>query len=67
MSIPAYCTKLKNLRITNGYTQSDIATILSIRQEQYSKYESGVHQLPIHILIKLCKIYKISSDYILGL
>ena len=64
---PTYCTRLKKLRISNGYTQSDIATILNIRQEQYSKYESGIHQLPIHILIKLCKIYKISSDYILDI
>ena len=67
MNKPEYCFKLKKLRISNGYTQSDIAIILDIRQEQYSKYESGVHQLPIHLLVKLCKIYKISSDYILGL
>lgn len=62
-----YCLRLKNLRISNGYTQSDVALILNIRQEQYSKYESGVHQLPIHLLIKLCKIYKTSADYVLGL
>lgn len=67
MNKSAYCIKLKKLRISNGYTQADIATILNIRQEQYSKYESGVHQLPIHILVKLCKIYKISADYILGI
>lgn len=67
MTKPAYCIKLKKIRISNGYTQADIALILNIRQEQYSKYESGVHQLPIHLLIKLCKIYKISADYVLGL
>jgi len=64
---PSYCIKLKKLRISNGYTQSDIALILNIRQEQYSKYESGIHQLPIHLLIKLCKIYKVSSDYVLDI
>ena len=67
MTKPTYCIKLKKLRISNGYTQADIAMILNIRQEQYSKYESGVHQLPIHLLIKLCKIYKTSADYVLGL
>ena len=64
---PEYCLNLKKLRISNGYTQADIALILNIRQEQYSKYESGVHQLPIHLLIKLCKLYKVSSDYVLGI
>lgn len=67
MTKPLYCINLKKLRILNGYTQADIALILNIRQEQYSKYESGVHQLPIQLLIKLCKIYKVSSDSVLGL
>ena len=67
MHKPCYCTKLKNLRESNGYTQADIAIILGIRQEQYSKYESGVHQLPIHLLIKICKIYKVSADFLLNI
>lgn len=67
MMYPCYCAKLKMLRKSNGYTQADIAVILNLRQEQYSKYESGVHQLPIHLLIKLCKLYKVSSDFILGI
>ncbi|MGN0452932.1 MAG: helix-turn-helix domain-containing protein [Ruminococcus sp.] len=62
-----YTENLKKLRKANSYSQADIAFILGIRQEQYSKYESGVRELPIHILIKLCKIYRVSSDYILGL
>lgn len=64
---PTYCTNLRKLRVSNGYTQADIAYILNIRQEQYSKYESGTHQLPIHLLIKLCKIYKVSSDFVLDI
>ncbi|MBQ2687691.1 MAG: helix-turn-helix transcriptional regulator [Clostridia bacterium] len=67
MTKPDYCRKLRNLRILNEYTQADIALLLNIRQEQYSKYESGVHQLPIHLLVKLCKLYKVSSDYILNI
>ena len=63
----SYCTKLKELRLLNSYSQADIALILGIRQEQYSKYESGIRELPIHLLIRICKIYKVSSDYILDL
>ncbi len=62
-----YCIKLRELRLAHSYSQADIAYILSIRQEQYSKYESGVRELPLHLLIKLCTIYKVSADYVLGL
>ncbi len=67
MSKPKYCSNLKMLRLANGYTQSDIAFILNIRQEQYSKYESGVHQLPINLLIRLSKVYRVTTDEILSL
>ncbi len=62
-----YCKRLKELRINHGYTQQQIAYILRIRQEQYSKYENGRRELPIHHLISLCCLYKTSADYILGI
>ena len=62
-----YYKRLKELRIKNGYTQQQIAFILNTRQEQYSKYESGKRDLPIKHLITLSLLYKVSSDYILGL
>lgn len=62
-----YCKKLKELRIKNRYTQQQIAFILHTRQEQYSKYESGKRELPIHHLITLCCLYRVSADYILGI
>lgn len=65
--IPIYCKNLKDLRRINNYTQAQVAFLLSIRQEQYSKYENGVRELPICLLIKLCILYHVSADYILGL
>lgn len=62
-----YTLQLKQLRKLHNYTQADLAQILSIRQEQYSRYESGVRELPIHLLIRLCKLYKVSADYILNI
>ena len=62
-----YYKRLRQLRIENGYTQQQIAFILHTRQEQYSKYESGKRELRIRHLITLCCLYKISSDYILGI
>lgn len=59
--------KLKEIREENGYTQNQIANMLNIRQNTYSQYENEKRQLPIDVLIKLAKFYKISTDYILGL
>lgn len=62
-----YYKNLRKLRESNGYTQSFIADILHTRQEQYSKYELGKREIPVHHLIKLAKLYRVSTDYLLGL
>ena len=59
--------KLKELREENGITQSSVAQYLNIKQNTYSQYENEKRQLPIDVLIKLSKFYKVSTDYILGL
>ncbi len=59
--------KLKELREDNNLTQIDIAKVLNIKQNTYSQYETEKRQLPIDILIKLSKYYKVTTDYILGL
>ena len=59
--------KLKDLREENNFTQSQIAEYLNIKQNTYSQYENEKRQLPIDVLIKLSKFYKVTTDYILGL
>ncbi len=59
--------KLKELREENNFTQSQIAEYLNIKQNTYSQYENEKRQLPIDVLIKLAKFYKVTTDYILGL
>ena len=63
----AYYEILRDLREDKDLTQTDIADILGTTQQVYSRYEKGVNQIPIHHLITLCKFYKVSADYILGL
>ena len=58
---------LRNIRLEKGYSQMDIAEILDTTQQQYSKYEVGVNEIPVRHIITLCKFYKISSDWLLGL
>ncbi len=62
-----YYDRLRDLREDRDLTQADIAKILKTTQQVYSRYEKGINQIPIHHLITLCKFYKVSSDYILGL
>ena len=59
--------KLKELREEKNLTQVEIAEFLNIRQNTYSQYENEKRQLPIDVLIKLAKYYKVSTDYILEL
>ena len=59
--------KLKELREENCYTQIQVAEYLNIKQNTYSQYENEKRQLPIDVLIKLAKFYKVTTDYILEL
>ncbi len=59
--------RLKELREENNLTQSQIADYLNIKQNTYSQYENEKRQLPIDVLIKLSKFYKVTTDYILDL
>lgn len=61
------CMKLKELREENNLKQIDVALYLNVKQNTYSQYESEKRQLPIDVLIKLSKFYKVTTDYILGL
>jgi hypothetical protein len=33
----------------------------------YARYERGANEMPIHHLLTLCRVYKVSADYILGI
>lgn len=58
--------RIKNLREDNDLTQEELATLLKTTQQQYSKYELGIQEIPVHHLITLADYYKISIDYILN-
>ncbi len=62
-----YYERLRDLREDNNLTQQAVASVLETTQQVYSRYENGANEMPIHHLITLCRFYKVSSDYILGL
>ena len=62
-----YRKRIKDLREDHDYTQEYVAKYLGTSQTMYARYERGANELPIRHLIKLCQLYDVSSDYILGL
>ena len=63
----SYAQRLRDLREDADKTQAEIAALLETSQQYYANYETGKRPLPIDRLMKLCKYYKVSADYVLGL
>lgn len=63
----AYVKIIHDLREDADLTQTQVAEILGTSQTMYARYERGASELPIRRLISLCRLYRVSADYILGL
>ena len=62
-----YVKRMRDLREDRDKTQREIADILGTSQTMYARYERGANELPIHHLLTLCRYYRVSADYLLGL
>lgn len=63
----SYRQRLKELREDNDYTQAYVGSVLKKSQQGYNHIEAGRAELKIDDLALLCKLYKVSADYIIGL
>lgn len=62
-----YRTRLRNIREDRDLTQAEIGKILNKSQQGYNHIEAGRAELKIDDLVKLCKFYDLSADYLIGL
>ena len=62
-----YGNKIKELRTEKGLTQSELAIKLQTSQRNISKYELELLDLNTELIIKICKFFEVSADYLLGL
>ena len=62
-----YIDRLTALRIDNDISQAEISKLLNCQQSAISKYEQRRAKYKIEDIIKLCKFYDVSADYVLGL
>ncbi len=60
-------TRIKDLRIDNDLTQTDVAIAIGITQRKYSYIETEIQPLTDEIICKLSHFYNVSADYILKL
>lgn len=58
--------RVKELREEKGWRQSDLAGMLGVRQQAVSKYENGSIDLDTDTIRRLCEIFGVTADYLLG-
>ena len=61
-----YTQRLEDLRKDKDLSQAEVAKKLGLQREQYRRYETGINEIKASFLIKVCKFYNVSSDYVLG-
>lgn len=58
---------LKEIRHARNMTQKDVYTLLSVSPNCYASWEQGRTQPDIENLKRLCEIFQVSADQLLGL
>ena len=69
MDIPvkeAVGARLKECRLSHGMTQQQVADQLQVAQPVYQRFEKGLFECSYEQLIRLCDIFDISADDLLG-
>lgn len=59
--------RLAEMRQKNNLSQRQVAQVLNIPQQQYSRYEQGINDIPVRYVIALCRHFDLSADWLLGL
>ena len=59
--------KIKELRENKGLTQLELGKVLNVRNTTISAWEKDIAEPPYDTLKKICVLYNVSADYLLGL
>jgi len=59
--------RLKDLRKEHGLSQLEASKRLKIDRSTIAKYETGAASPSVYLLVDLARMYRVSTDYILGL
>ena len=59
--------KIRELRERAGYSQSELARKLSVTRSSVNAWESGLSAPTAVYIVELAKLFRVTSDYLLGL
>ena len=59
--------RIKNLRLSCGMTQSDLARKLNITRSSVNAWEMGISTPSTTYVVELSQLFHVSTDYLLGL
>ena len=62
-----YGDRLKIIRTEKGLSQSEFAKMCETSQRNISRYEREQLDLSTDFIVRVCKTFDISADYLLGL
>ena len=58
--------RIKRLRLEKGLKQEQVAVLLQVNRKAVRHYENNMREPSFGILVQLAEIYKVSTDYLLG-
>lgn len=61
-----YLRRVYELREDHDLKKKTVAEYLGVHPTVYSRYEKGVRDFSVEIVIKLADYYQVSTDYLLG-
>lgn len=59
--------RIKELRLACGWNQVELAKKLNLTKQTVSNWENDNIQPSIEMLVRLSKVFNVSTDYLLGL
>lgn len=62
-----FSERLKEVRIENKINQKRLAELCNVQQSCVSKWERGVTLPDVEMVVVLCQVLHVSSDYLLGI
>ena len=59
--------RLRELRVSKGWKQTDLAAAINAKPQTVSRYERGDRDIDSATICRLCEIFGCSADYLLGM
>ena len=62
-----FVARIKQERLKRGLRQKELASLVEVSPQGFSRYERDEREIPIHVLIRLSKALNVSADKLLGI